>query len=342
MSDNSQETGAISLNDAISLLVTPEQDKVENEGRQEEKVLQPAEAEAEVTDEDNSEELATEEPDFEDEDDADEAEELDGDDDYEGDEEEPQESVYRVTVDGEEIEVSLDEALQGYQRQQAFTKRSMELAAERKAVEQEAAEAKQARESYAQQLEVLKQQIQQTTPQEPDWVALAKEVSAEEYNAYKAQFEQQKQYLAQVEAEQQRVAQEQNVERDKQLQEHLRAQRQEMLSRIPQWQDEEVRETERLEVVKYAQSQVGFTQEEIENASDARAIELLYKAWKWDNLQKKKPTAKKRTRKAPKMAKAGQPKTKNQVASRSRQQAMSRLNKERSVDAAVQYLMGNS
>ena len=30
MSDNSQETGAISLNDAISLLATPEQDKVEN------------------------------------------------------------------------------------------------------------------------------------------------------------------------------------------------------------------------------------------------------------------------------------------------------------------------
>jgi hypothetical protein len=61
----------------------------------------------------------------------------------------------------------------------------------------------------------------------------------------------------------------------------------------------------------------------------------------WDNLQRKKPTAKKRARQAPKMAKAGQPRTKKQVASRSRQTAMNRLNKERSVDAAVSYLMGN-
>lgn len=339
MSNNSQENGAISLNDAISLLATPEQDKVEQEGRQEEELLQPAEAEAEVTDEGNSEELAAEESDFDDEDDADEAEETEDEVVEEEDEEEP---TYTVRVDGDEYEVTLDELRNGYSRTQFYTKRSQELAAERKAVEQEAAEAKQARESYAQQLEVLKQQIQQTTPQEPDWVALAKEVSAEEYNAYKAQFEQQKNYLAQVEAEQQRVAQEQNAEREKQLQEHLRAQRQEMLNRIPQWQDEEVRDRERLEVVKYAQAQVGFSQEEIENASDARAIELLYKAWKWDNLQKKKPTAKKRTRKAPKMAKAGQPKTKKQVASRSRQEAMGRLNREKTVDAAVQYLMGNS
>jgi hypothetical protein len=339
MSNNSQENGAISLNDAISLLATPEQDKVEQEGRQEEELLQPVEAEAEVTDEGNSEELAAEESDFDDEDDADEAEETENEVVEEEDEEEP---TYTVRVDGDEYEVTLDELRNGYSRTQFYTKRSQELAAERKAVEQEAAEAKQARESYAQQLEVLKQQIQQTTPQEPDWVALAKEVSAEEYNAYKAQFEQQKNYLAQVEAEQQRVAQEQNAEREKQLQEHLRAQRQEMLNRIPQWQDEEVRDRERLEVVKYAQAQVGFSQEEIENASDARAIELLYKAWKWDNLQKKKPTAKKRTRKAPKMAKAGQPKTKKQVASRSRQEAMGRLNREKTVDAAVQYLMGNS
>jgi glutathionylspermidine synthase len=113
-----------------------------------------------------------------------------------------------------------------------------------------------------------------------------------------------------------------------------------MMNRIPSWQDEGTRNEERLEVIKYAQRRIGFSEEEIANASDARAIELLYKAWKWDSLQEKKPSVKKRTRKAPKMAKAGQPKTKAQVASRSRQQAMDRLNKEKSVDAAVKYLMG--
>ena len=84
----------------------------------------------------------------------------------------------------------------------------------------------------------------------------------------------------------------------------------------------------------------GFSQEEIENASDARAIELLYKAWKWDNLQLKKPAAKKKARQAPKMAKAGRPKTKREVASRSRQEAKKRFENAGTVDAAVEFLMG--
>ena len=78
------------------------------------------------------------------------------------------------------------------------------------------------------------------------------------------------------------------------------------------------------EVITYAQKRIGFSEEEIANASDARAIELLYKAWSGTSF-KKKPAAKKRTRKAPKMAKAGRPKTKREVANRSRQDARKRF-----------------
>ena len=337
MSDNPQGTGSISLNDAVSLLNTPIPDKVEEERPEEQEAPQPMEAEAEVTEEDTQLEAESYE---DDEDDAVEVEESEEDDDYEDGEEEPQETVYTVKVDGEEIEVSLDEALQGYQRQQAFTKRSQEAAEMRKAAEKEAAEAKQARDYYAQQLDVLAQQIQQTIPQEPDWVSLAKEVTAEEYNAIRAEYDSRQANLAKVEQERQALSQQQTVEQQKMLEEHLRAQRSDMLNRIPKWKDDDVRNKERLEVVEYARN-IGFSEQEVAQATDARAVELLYKAMQWDNLQRKKPTAKKRARQAPKMAKAGQPRTKKQAASRSRQQSMTRLNKERSVDAAVSYLMGN-
>ena len=145
--------------------------------------------------------------------------------------------------------------------------------------------------------------------------------------------------MAQLEQEQQRVAQQQSIEAEKQMREHLESQRVEMLERLPQWHDEEVRDKERLEVIKYAQ-QRGYSEQELSNASDARAIEILYKAWQFDNLKGKKLDAKKQARKAPRMAKAGQPKTKNQVATKARKQSLSRLNNERSVDAAVDYLMG--
>ena len=337
MSNTSEETGAISMNEAISLLTTPQEDTVTEERLEEQEAPQPMETEEEAVESDQPEETEVMEDGEESE--VDEVEESDEEED--GSEEAVEEiDVYTIRVDGEDVDVTLDELQKGYSRQQAFTKRSQELAEQRRAFEAEQAETKQLRDNYAQQLELLTQQIQQTIPQEPDWVALSKEVSAEEYNRIKAGYDYQKQSLEQAEQERQRIAQEQQAEQQEQMQKHLSSQRDEMMNRIPSWQDEGTRNEERLEVIKYAQRRIGFSEEEIANASDARAIELLYKAWKWDTLQEKKPSVKKRTRKAPKMAKAGQPKTKAQVASRSRQQAMDRLNKEKSVDAAVKFLMG--
>ena len=334
MSNNSQETGSLSINEAMnSLLATPPEEDKASDGRlgEEAEAETPTlEAEAET---EEAEEVEYVEDDEEGEYEVDEVEE---------EEEVEQPDIYTVKVDGEEYEVTQDELLNGYQRQQAYTKRSQELAEQRKAFEAEAQQVAQMRDAYAQQLEQLSQYNQQTlSDAEPDWDALAKEYSAEELFLYKTKLDQQKEQARQVEAERQVIAQQQAQEQQAQMQQHLAKQREEMLNRIPQWRDEDKRTSEREQVIKYAQQSVGFSPQEIANASDARAIELLYKAWQWDNLQSKKPAAKKKASKAPKMAKAGQPKTKAQVASRQRQKSLSKLNSERSVDAAVNYLMGN-
>ena len=335
MANNSPETGAISINQALdSLLATPPETDKEGEGRQEQEATEIVEEAPTLEAEAEAQE--TEEVEYvEDEEEG----EYEAEAEYDEEEEVEQPEYYTVKVDGEELQVTQDELLNGYQRQQAYTKRSQELAEQRKAFEQEAAQVSQMRDSYAQQLEQLSQQLQQVNQQEPDWAELAKQHSAEELIVYKAQLDQQKEYARQVEQERQAVAQQQMQEQQAKMQQHLASQRQEMLERIPAWQDEDTRNRERLEVIKYAQRR-GYSEDELANASDARAIEILHKAWQWDNLQQKKPDAKKKARKAPKMARAGQPKTKKQVASRQRQQAMSRLNKERSVDAAVDLLMG--
>ena len=334
MSDNpNQGTGAISLNDAVSLLNTPPADTVTEEQVEAQEPQQP-EPEAYEPEEETAE--ATSEDEYVEDDEGEDAYEADDGEEYE---EEPPE-VYTVKVDGEEVEVTLDELQNGYSRQQAYTKRSMELAEQRKAFEAEQAETRQIRDAYAQQLDQLAAQIQQTTQQEPDWRALAETMSERDLFLYKAEWDQQKEYQKQVQAEQQRIAAERSREQEQELRKHLEVQRTDMLNRIPAWQDEEVREAERREVITYAQKRIGFSEEEIANASDARAIELLYKAWQWDQLQEKKPAAKKRTRKAPKMAKAGRPKTKREVANRSQREARKRFESAGTVDAAVEYLMG--
>ena len=333
MSDNPQGTGAISLTDAVSLLNTPPEDTVTEEQVEAQEPQQP-EPEAYEPEEETAE--ATSEDEYVEDDEGEDAYEADDGEEYE---EEPPE-VYTVKVDGEEVEVTLDELQNGYSRQQAYTKRSMELAEQRKAFEAEQAETRQIRDAYAQQLDQLAAQIQQTTQQEPDWRALAETMSERDLFLYKAEWDQQKEYQKQVQAEQQRIASERSREQEQELRKHLEVQRTDMLNRIPAWQDEDVREAERREVITYAQKRIGFSQEEIANASDARAIELLYKAWQWDQLQEKKPAAKKRTRKAPKMAKAGRPKTKREVANRSQREARKRFESAGTVDAAVEYLMG--
>ena len=334
MSDNpNQGTGAISFTDAVSLLNTPPADTVTEEQVEAREPQQP-EPEAYEPEEDIAD--ATSEEEYAEDDEGEDAYEADDGEEY--DEEPPE--VYTVKVDGEEVEVTLDELQSGYSRQQAYTKRSMELAEQRKAFEAEQAETRQIRDAYAQQLDQLAAQIQQTTQQEPDWRALAETMSERDLFLYKADWDQQKEYQKQVQAEQQRIAAEKSREQEQELRKHLEVQRTDMLNRIPAWQDEDVREAERREVITYAQKRIGFSEEEIANASDARAIELLYKAWQWDQLQEKNPAAKKRTRKAPKMAKAGRPKTKREVASRSRQEARKRFESAGTVDAAVEYLMG--
>jgi len=335
MVDNPNGTGTLSMNDALTLLSNPPADTAAEENEAQDELQQP---EAEALD------AATDNADEAPDDDIDDDDAGEGEDDYYDDDddevvEEPQQR-YTVKVDGEEIEVDLDELRNGYQRQQSFTRKSMELANQRKAFEQEAAEVKQMRDAYAQQLDLLSAQIQQTVQQEPDWRALAETMSERDLFLAKTEWDQYKEQQKAVEAERQRVAEQQMQDHQRNLEKHLQHQRADMLQRIPEWQNDDIRENERQEVIKYAQRRIGFSEEEIANASDARAIELLYKAWKWDNLQSKKPAAKKRTREAPKMAKAGRPKTKREVATRSRQQARKRFEDAGTVDAAVNYLMG--
>ena len=340
MVDTPNGTDNISMTDAISLLNTPTEDTVTDERNEAEDQPQQPEAEAQVSSEDQAHD-APEDDDYDDE--ADDGEDAyDDDDDDEEVDEEPAETLYTVKVDGKEVEVNLEEALKGYQRQEAFTKRSMELAEQRKAFAAEAAETKQLRDAYAQQLELLQAQLQQTNlTEEPDWSALKNEgYSTDDIFFAKTEWDKQQKQAYQVAAERQRIAQQQAQEHEANLKNHLTNQRVEMLERIPEWRNDETREFERKEVIKYAQKRVGFSEEEISSASDARAIELLYKAWKWDNLMEKKPTTKKRTRQAPKMAKAGQPATKREVANRSRRKAREQFEKAGTVDAAVQFLMG--
>ena len=336
MVDPDTETTNLSINDAASLLLqTPPP-----EDTSEEPEAQPDEIISEEDQAMPSEEAVEESEDFDAEPDEEDQTDEDAD---EGDYEE--QDVYTVRVNGEDVDVTLDEALKGYQRESDYTRKTQQLAEQRKQLEAEQSEFQavqaqtaQLRDAYGQTLQQLQQQLQNGLQQEPDWDAAYQQLDAKEYTRLVQDWNARKDNLQKVQAEQARVAKEQAKESESMMRAHLAQQSELMLEKLPQWRDEKVRLTERDELITYAKS-LGYTDDEIANAADHRAIVALYHSWQLSKLNAAKPEAKKRVRKAPKMAKAGVPRSKNEVATRRRQKLADRHASEGSIASAVDLLL---
>ena len=327
---NSRESGSISVNEAIDQLLPQE----EAEANPQEEAVNEPEEEAQVSETTEQEEVLEEDI-------SDEGEEVEDTTDQEDDGEEVEEEVqlYKVKIDGEEAEVTLEEALSGYQRERTFHKRMNEISQKSKAIEAESAETKRLRDQYAEGLQQLEQALR--VP-EPNWEELRRTKTNEEFASIHAEYQIQQNNLAKVQQQQQAIKAQQQAEVQAQYQNHLKAEFDTMLDKIPAWRDEKVREAERSKVISYAKSQMGYTDDEIAQASDHRAIVTLRKAMLYDELMGGKTQAKKKVKTAPKMVKAGSPKTKSEVVSKRNQDMMKRFNNNSTVESAVELLLNRS
>ena len=88
--------------------------------------------------------------------------------------------LYTIKVDGEEEQVTLDEALSGHMREKKFHRELNKLSNERKSFEAVKAETEQLQGRYKQGLAELEKSLQ---VQEPNWEELRKTRTQEEFNA---------------------------------------------------------------------------------------------------------------------------------------------------------------
>ena len=255
----------------------------------------------EETDEEALEEEVEEESE-EDEPEATEEEDEDSEDEVEVEER----KTFRVKANGEEKDVTLNELVEGYQKGSDYTKKSQELATQRKAVEAEAHavnEAMQMREQYAQRLSQVQALLQQEGDngvnmdelKENDPIQYAITVADKTENNKKLQLLAQEQNrLAQ--AQQQQVAQHQA----KMVQHEAH-----MLSeKVMEFSDPKKSEQVKKDIREFGKS-VGFSDEELSRVYDHRHVIVMQKAAQWDKLQKANPGVTKKLSKAPKMSKKG-------------------------------------
>jgi len=268
--------------------LTPEEDKVEDAVTETEEVTQEEVLEEEPEVSEDLEEDVEDDEEFDDED-----EELD-EEQTDVEEEALQPQTFTVKVDGQEVEVTQEELVNGYSRQQDYTRKTQELSQQRKTIEQQQAELAQRDAIYSQLLPKMEAQLKGELANEPDWNTLYEDDPVG-YVREKQLWDEKKEKLSAVSAEQQRLQQEALVKQQTQIQQFVEYGNQKLLEIIPEWQNQEVAAKEKAAISEYAVNTLGYTPEEIQQVYDYRALLGLRNAWlnsKTVEATKKKPTQK--------------------------------------------------
>jgi hypothetical protein len=111
-------------------------------------------------------------------------------------------------------------------------------------------------------------------------------------------------HLAAVRAEQYQVQSYQQAEYQQRLQSVLSSEAERLKAAIPEFADQTKGESVRKELRDFAKS-LGFSDQELSNVYDHRAIVTLYKAAQYDKLTKGKAQTTKKVSEAPRMLKPG-------------------------------------
>ena len=249
----------------------------------------------------------------------------------------PTGQTFRVKVDGEEVDVPLDELLKGYSRTADYTRKTQAIAEARKQAEAELALARQERQQYAQTLNALDAQLKSLQPPEIDWDRLYQDNPVEWVRQRELQRSRQEQ-AQWVQAQRAALVQKQQAEEQLNAEKTLEVERSKLVEALPDWRNPEKARAEKAKIVEYATGKLGFSVEEISDVYDARAVLALRKAMLYDELMSKRDQMRPRIIQKAKPMRAGvasTPQSSKVVASKA---ALSRLaNSGSTRDAAAVF-----
>ena len=321
MPEDTTETKITSIEDAVESIVAPSEEPTEE-------VLEAQETE-EISAETETEEVEEEEEVLE-------ASEFEDDEDLidEPSQEEPEE-FYSVKVDGQEAQVTLDDLKQGYSGQKYVQQGMQDVANKRK----EAEDVYTALNNERQQMAELYQSLQNgglaQPPEKP-----TKELFQTDPIGYMKQnleYEEKKGAYDNQMAQLQQVSQQNSEASQNARQAYLQEQMQILQKEIPEFADTKKAGKLKDQLVSVGSNYYGYSNDEISNITDARAIKVLNDAMKYQDIISGKTKAKVKTQSARPVLKPGAKKTAMPNAKiRSRQKA--KLRKTGSMEDAVSLI----
>jgi len=236
-------------------------------------------------------------------------------------EEQPAQSV-KLKVNGEEIDKPLDEVVALAQQGLDYTKKTQEVAEQRKQLETFAEQLKQQESVFAEQAQLnnlliedvakitnLDQQLNQY--KDVDWQKLTDSdfVEAQKLFMQYNQLQQQRNELtSQFEAKRQEALSKHQAL----IAEKVHKGKEQLSKEIPNWSPETTQE-----VISFGK-ELGFTDNELNSIIDPRHVKTLYYAGQWLKLQNKKPVIKKKVSSAKPVVKPSSKDTKSMANSNSK------------------------
>jgi hypothetical protein len=323
MAQESTETKITDVESAVSSIVEPVEETTEE-------VLEVQETE-EISAEPETEEVEEVEEEEEVEVEASESD----DEDYEEHESQEEPELYSVKVNGQEAQVTLDDLKQGYSGQKYVQQGMQDVAAKRK----EAENVYVALNNERQQLAEIYQKLQNGGVAKPPTKPTKEQFDADPigYMQENLAYEEKKAEYDNQMAQLQNVSQQNSEAQQYARQAFVEEQMQILQKEIPEFADEKKGIKLKDKLVKVGQKHYGYSQDEIAQITDHRAIKVLNDAMKYQSIVAGKTLAEVKTKGAKSVVKPGAKKMPTPDAKkRSRQQA--KLRKTGSMEDAISLI----
>lgn len=193
---------------------------------------------------------------------------------------------YKIQVDGEEREVSLNEALKGYQREETFNHRMRQMVEVAKTIDQRGAEAQQSRDNYIALCQRQEEEFAALIPKEPDWEQLYKDnpqAAHQLENNYKSVYG----TLNQIRARRAAAQQEAFNDNARRTADYARAEFNKFVSKNKL--NDQASVDKAIGHMRRTAAAHGFSEDEIGSTYDERMLSILHKAAKYDNMIAQRP-----------------------------------------------------
>lgn len=240
-----------------------------------------------------------------------------------------EEPTYQVKVQGQTMEVTLDELLQGYQREADYTRSKQDLSLEKSRLDQTLQRSQSEINQKLAKLNELNSAAQAQLQQEYANIDFERLYEDDPAEASKLEHKMRKRAdnLQRIHYETQQAQQEE-------LARFVQDEQSKMLSLIPEFNDPNKASALRNDMKSYLSRQ-GFKDQEINSIYDSRQVMLIRDALAYDKIRRANPKVKKKVVNAPKVVKSGSPKTAAEQNAQLRKDKLNRLKKSGGVrDAA--------